>query len=412
MSLAALGPGLLVAATGVGTGDLATAGFAGSRLGVAVLWAVVLGAFVKYVLNEGLARWQLATGQTLLEGAITRLGPVVTIVFLVYLLPWSFFVGAALMSACGVTLDAMVPFFEDRQVAKLVFAGAHSGVGVLIAWFGGFKVFERVMTVCIAVMFVTTLVTAGLCGPDLLEVGRGLVVPRIPEASTGGLTWTIALMGGVGGTVTVLCYGYWMREEGRNTVDNLRTCRIDLGVAYFGTALFGIAMMIIANGMTLDSRGADLIVALGAQLESSLGPAGRWVFLVGAWATVFSSLLGVWQAVPYIFADTWATTAARRGTPRPRWVNTKSRIYRGYLLAIAVIPLVHVAQPLREVQKYYAVIGAGFIPILALALLILNGRTAWVGQQFRNRPLTVAILVAALGFSLLAAWFQIRSRWA
>ncbi|MHC4769892.1 MAG: hypothetical protein ACYTEI_14450, partial [Planctomycetota bacterium] len=60
----------------------------------------------------------------------------------------------------------------------------------------------------------------------------------------------------------------------------------------------------------------------------------------------------------------------------------------------------------------YAVIGAGFIPILALALLILNGRTAWVGQQFRNRPLTVAILVAALGFSLLAAWFQIRSRWA
>ena len=58
--LTVIGPGLLVAATGVGTGDLATAGFAGSKLGVAVLWAVVLGAFVKYVLNEGLARWQLA----------------------------------------------------------------------------------------------------------------------------------------------------------------------------------------------------------------------------------------------------------------------------------------------------------------------------------------------------------------
>ena len=93
-----------------------------------------------------------------------------------------------------------------------------------------------------------------------------------------------------------------------------------------------------------------------------------------------------------------------------RQVSTTSRAYRGYLLAIAVIPLVHVVQPLREVQKYYAVIGAGFIPLLALVLLILNGRTAWVGR-FRNRPLTVAVLVATLGFSLLAAWFQIRSRW-
>jgi Mn2+/Fe2+ NRAMP family transporter len=410
--LTALGPGLLVAATGVGAGDLATAGFAGSQLGVAILWVVVLGAFLKFVLTEGLARWQLATGQTLLEGAITRLGPVATIVFLAYLLPWSFFVGAALMSACGVTLDAMVPIFEDRQTAKLVFGAAHSAAGVLIAWLGGFKVFERVMAVCIAVMFVTVAVTAVLSGPDLIAAGRGLVVPRIPEAASGGLTWTIALMGGVGGTLTVLCYGYWMREEGRGTGDDLRVCRVDLGVAYFGTALFGIAMVMIAADMKLDARGADLIVGLAAQLEQTLGAAGRWIFLAGAWAAVFSSLLGVWQAVPYIFADTWATTAARGGTPQPGRVSTKSPIYRGYLLAIAIIPLVHVVQPLREVQKYYAVIGAGFIPLLALVLLVLNGRSTWVGRQFRNRPLTVAILVAALGFSLLAAWFQIRSRWA
>ena len=33
-------PGFLLAATGVGAGDLATASFAGSHLGVAVLWAV------------------------------------------------------------------------------------------------------------------------------------------------------------------------------------------------------------------------------------------------------------------------------------------------------------------------------------------------------------------------------------
>ena len=39
--LAMIGPGILVAATGVGAGDLATGALTGSRLGVAVLWAVV-----------------------------------------------------------------------------------------------------------------------------------------------------------------------------------------------------------------------------------------------------------------------------------------------------------------------------------------------------------------------------------
>ncbi len=42
--LSILGPGILVAATGVGAGDLATAAFTGSRLGLACLWAVVLGS--------------------------------------------------------------------------------------------------------------------------------------------------------------------------------------------------------------------------------------------------------------------------------------------------------------------------------------------------------------------------------
>ena len=58
-----------MAATGVGAGDLATGAFTGSALGTAVLWAVLAGAALKYALNEGLARWQLVTGETLLEAA-------------------------------------------------------------------------------------------------------------------------------------------------------------------------------------------------------------------------------------------------------------------------------------------------------------------------------------------------------
>lgn len=41
--LALLGLGLILAATGVGAGDLTTAGFAGSKSGPSVAWAVAIG---------------------------------------------------------------------------------------------------------------------------------------------------------------------------------------------------------------------------------------------------------------------------------------------------------------------------------------------------------------------------------
>ena len=58
----------------------------------------------------------------------------------------------------------------------------------------------------------------------------------------------------------------------------------------------------------------------------------------------------------------------------------------------------------QEIQKLYAIVGATFIPFLAIALLILNGRSEWVGEQYRNRPATVAVLLATLAFFMWIAW--------
>jgi Mn2+/Fe2+ NRAMP family transporter len=412
--LASVGPGLLVAATGVGAGDLATGAYAGSKQGTTILWAVLLGAVIKYILTEGLTRWQLATGETLLEGALTRLGRPVSLLFLAYLLPWSFFVGAALISACGVALHALWPLHPDPVQGKLLYGALQSAIGVALVWRGGFRVFEKVMAVCIGVMFVAVITTALLMRPEPLSILSGLFLPRIPFFDAGGLTWTIALMGGVGGTLTVLCYGYWIREKGRLDETQLRACRVDLAVGYTATALFGIAMVIIAQDLVLDGRGSTLIVGLAAQLESRIGPAGRWLFLIGAWAAVFSSLLGVWQAVPYIFADFWGMQRCvwrrQRGAPIPA-VRTDGAAYRLALLAIATLPLLQVSHPFREVQKYYALMGAAFIPLLALALLLMGGRRDWIGERYRNRPSTTIALIAALALSVTASAFQVVKIW-
>ncbi|MAE61428.1 MAG: iron transporter [Planctomycetaceae bacterium] len=419
--LTIIAPGILVAATGVGAGDLATGAFTGAKLGVAILWVVLLGAFLKFVLTEGLARYQLATGQTLLDGAIQHLGPVVRFIFLIYLLTWSVFVGAALMSATGVAAHAMFPVFngralgpyQDADLAKIIFGAAHSAVGVALVLLGGFKLFEKIMSVCIAVMFITVIVTAAMLTNDWPAVATGLVVPRIPDLTIKSLSWTVALMGGVGGTLTVLCYGYWIREKSRTTPADLNTCRIDLAVGYVFTALFGVAMVIIGSRVTAAGKGANLVVDLADQLQTtSLGKTGRWVFLIGAWGALFSSLLGVWQSVPYVFADFINQFRARRdpASDAAAPVDPRNRAYRAYLFAIAIVPMIGLFISFKDVQKYYAVFGACFMPMLAVALLLLNGRAKWIDPRYRNRPLTIAVLALTilLFIAAVAATIQLK----
>ena len=402
--LAIIVPGILLAGTGVGAGDLATASLTGSQLGLSILWAVVLGGLLKFTLTEGLARWQLVTGQTFLEGAAHHFGHIAGWFFLPYLLLWSFFVGSALMSACGITLHAMIPVFNDAANAK-VFFGILSGLaGLGLVLSGGFQLFEKMMGVCIGIMFITVTTTAILLWPGTTEVISGLFIPTIPDVQGTGITWTVALMGGVGGTLTILCYGYWMREKGRTGTEAIKICRIDLAVGYSITILFGVGMVIIGSTIEIKGSGAGLLVTLAESLENQLGIWGRWLFLIGAFSAIFSSLLGVWQAVPYLFADIWGLFVKR--TNRSSSGNiTKSAPYRIYLLAITFLPMVGLFMSFKEVQKLYAVIGALFIPLLAIGLLVLNGNRLLVGK-FTNRSLTISVLLAALTFFGLMAWMK------
>jgi Mn2+/Fe2+ NRAMP family transporter len=255
---------------------------------------------------------------------------------------------------------------------------------------------------------VVVVFTAFALRPPIGEFLHGLVIPQIPR---GGASWTIALMGGIGGTVTILCYGYWIREEGRRSSDDLTTCRIDLAAAYFVTAIFGISMVTIGSSLEpMEGSGATLMVTIARQFETTLGSAGplvKWAFLVGAWAAVFTSLFGVWQSIPYLFAD--LVQQMRGGPERGCTVDTSSLPYRVYLYAIASVPVIGlVAVDFRAMMKVYAVVGALFIPMLAAALLALNGQSRWVGQKHKNSWPATAVLTGALVLFLLVAAIEVR----
>lgn len=389
--LALLGPGLLVAATGVGAGDLLTASYAGSKAGMALVWAVVIGCVFKWSLTEGLARWQMATNTTLLEGWATKLGGWIRWVFLAYLLLWSLVTGGSLGKACGVAGDGLFPL-GDRAMSQGIWTVIHAIGGLILVWVGGFKMFERVMTVLVASMFICVISAAALLGPDFEAIARGLTRPMIRP---GDLPYALGLLGGVGGTVTLLSYGYWIRESNRSGEAGARLCRIDLAVAYAATGIFGVAMLVISSRITIDRQGSEVALALADQLELAAGPVARFVFLVGFWGAVFSSLLGVWQSAPYLFADFRQLSKGRTAAIADVDLD-QTRSYRVYLVGIALVPLALINLPVRHVQLSHAVLGALFMPLLAVTLLLMNNRADWVGQRFRNRWGSNLLLVLTL----------------
>ena len=394
-----VGPGLVMAATGVGAGDFAASAVTGAKFGLALLWILLVGAAVKFMLTEGLARWQMATGETLLEGWVHRLGRWIRWLFLAYLLIWTVFTSGALMNACGVAGTGLFPLTDDLRLSKILWGVLHSAVGLVLVWVGGFRLFERMMSACIAVMFVTVMVTVVLIRPDWSAVAHGLAVPTIPE---GGLGYILGVLGGVGGTVTLMSYGYWAREIGRRGAAGLRSCRIDLAVGYTMTALFGIAMVVIGSRVSLE-RGPTVALELAGQLGDSVGPVGKWIFLAGFWGAVFSSLLGVWQSVPYLFADFFLLSRGDAARANGDVDFARTVPYRVYLVLIAVVPLPLLWWSVERAQLSYAILGSLFMPLLAVTLLLMNNREGWVGKGFKNGWLANAVLVVTVLFFGYAA---------
>ena len=394
-----IGPGILLAATGVGAGDLLTATLAGSEVGLSLLWAVAAGALLKWALSEGIARWQLATESTVLEGWVWKLGRWIQWLFLAYLLFFTIVVGGALVSACGVAGSGFL-LLGDATTSRIIWGVLHSAAGFLLVRYGSFRLFERLMSICIGIMFVTVVATVFLMSPDWPAVARGFV-PSIPEQGT---AWLVAVVGGVGGTVTLLSYGYWIREENRSGREGMRICRIDLAAGYIMTALFGFSVIIIGSRLEVTGQGATLALQLADQLALALGDWGRPFFLAGFWGAVFSSLLGVWQSIPFMFADFMDLRRGVKPGVRSNADLSKSMAYRGYLTVLATVSLVFLWTPVRQIQLLYGVIGALFLPLLGLTLLIMNNRERWVGSDFRSRwPENLILASGLLFFAWVAA---------
>ncbi|WP_257998206.1 Nramp family divalent metal transporter [Zhihengliuella halotolerans] len=395
-----VGPGLVVAATGVGAADMVATLAAGSRYGYGLLWAVVVGVILKIVLVEGTARYSITTGNTILEGW-RKLGRWPLWYFGPYIVIWGFVYGASAMSSTALPLAALFP-----AVPLWVFAIGTALLGFGLVWMNRYSVFEKITAILVGIMFFTIVGLAVIATPNIPEMFTGFV-PLLPE---GGMLYTLALAGGVGGTITLAAYGYWLREKGWYQPKFMRVMRLDNTMAYVMTGIFVLAMMIVGAEVV---RAAGVAVSSGDQglldltnvLEVEYGVVISKVFLIGFFAAAFSSMLGVWNGVSLMFADFWANFRGK-GSDHPD-AKAHGKYFRFYLVWLTFPPmlLLMLGKPIGLVLAY-GVMGSLFMPFLAITLLPLLNGTRWgIPAEWRNRWYTnTALVITAVLFVWLGLY--------
>ncbi|MBV2366567.1 Nramp family divalent metal transporter [Streptomonospora sp. NEAU-YY374] len=398
-----IGPGIVVAATGVGSGDLVATLVAGENYGYALLWAVIVGCIVKISLAEATGRWHLATGKTIFDGW-RSLGLWTFVFFAPYIVIWGFVYGATAMSATALPLAAMFP-----AVPLPVFAVIAGISGLVFVWFNQYPVFEKVMTVLVGVMFVTVVGLAVYLVPNLGDMATG-IVPTVPD---GSLFNTLGLIGGVGGTITMAAYGFWVNAKGWRDSTWIKMMRMDNRVAYITTGVFVLAMLIVGAellrpmGVAL-ADGDQGLITLAEVLRDEFGPVVSILFLIGFFAAAYTSLIGVWHGVSLMFAD---FVRKLRGQPSiPVEERETSKEFRAYLIWLTFPPmlLLILDEPIQLIIAY-GVLGSAFMPFLAFTLMwLLN--TRHTPKEWRNGIVSNVGLAIAGGLFLVLCVNDIYTR--
>jgi Mn2+/Fe2+ NRAMP family transporter len=383
-----IGPGVIIAAAFIGPGTVTTATLAGARFGTTLLWALVFATIATIVLQEMSARLGLATGSGLGQALRAVSGP-----------PW---LGVALASLAAV---AVVGGAAAYQAGNLTGAGlglesatgvqlrVWVAVGAILAgallWTGKYKLVERVLAACVAVMGVVFLATAILIVPHLADILSGMFVPRLPEGAD--LT-ALALIGTTIVPYNLFLHAAVVRERWSN-VEDLPAVRWDLILAIGVGGIVSSAVVVTASA-GLDGTEVRSAGDMAEQLRPLLGPWAGHAFAVGYAAAGITSAVTAPLAAAYTLLD---ALGRRRDvtTPLARsvWAGCLFVGAGAALIGFRPVPLIVVAQ----------LVNGLILPIVAVVLLVaMNDRTrlgenvnGWRGNLIGAAVVLLCIVLGA-----------------
>ncbi len=364
-----MGPGVVLAALAIGSGELVLTPRSGAQYGFALLWVPILTIVYKAAFSEGLARLTIASGDDVFRAFDWLPGPrhwAQYFIILVFSLDMIGYGGIAL--AVGSALAGLIPALDIRLGALC----ATALVPVLL-YTGSYPFFEKVVAAMCAALLAGVVYTLLQVPLPRHEIARGLV-PNIPQ---GSVSTIMGLMGWIGAGTTTLLYSSWINEKigkARSEEDYRRwlsTMRIDCLASY--TLMLGISFSFLAMGVaTLHAQG---IVPEKQQIMSTLSrmldavPCGRETFLVVGVFALFSTVVSCMDGKSRAIASMMIGFS-------PRFSN-KLKSYRivmaAYLAVMVATILLGENQP-AAVINMIASMNAVVFGLLGFALLYLDRR--------------------------------------
>lgn len=322
-----LGPGFILSASIVGSGELIATTRLGAEAGWVTLWVILVSCLVKVAVQLEFGRHTIFYGETTMKALSHMPGPRIGRAHW-SIWTWMLLMVVKLLQVGGIVGGtALVLHLVLPQVPLWVWCYGTAFVVSLIIYRGHYKPIESISVIMIGLFTLLTLASVvAVQFTDYrfsaIDLATGFLFELPPEL----VLIIIGAFGitGVGGD-EIVGYNYWLLEKGYAawtgpkqdsrawterangwvrvmTVDAL----LSMVVYTLMTAAFYMLGVAILHQQGLLPEGMELVTTLSQMYTQSLGSWAGTMFLVGAFVVLFSTLFGALALWTRLFSDAFS----------------------------------------------------------------------------------------------------------
>lgn len=380
------GPGVLIAAAFIGPGTVTACILAGVGFGYTLLWAMVLSIVATIVLQGMAARLGIVTQQGLADVIKQELRTKWLRLAVVGIILAAIVVGNAAYEAgnLGGAVLGMQALFGNAYSSMYPYVIGF--IAFILLYLGSYKVLEKVFVTLVLLMSFSFVLTALLTEPDVLDILKGLFVPKIPEE---GILTIIALVG-----TTVVPYNLFLHaslvSEKWQTIQGLPAAKRDTIVAVVLGGFVSICIIVSASAIT-NTEVAN-VMDMARALEPLYGTSARYFMGIGLFAAGVTSAITAPLAAAYVANSCFGWKAGLK--------DTRFRAVWMLIIAAGVFFLSFDIKPI-EIIKFAQIANGMLLPIIAIFLLWVVNKKSVMGNykntKFQN---VLGMLIIALAILL------------
>jgi len=384
-----LGPGFILSASVVGSGELIATTSLGAKAGFVTLWVILVSCLVKIVLQLEFGRQSITRGITSMNLVNELPGPrfgkrKVSWAAWSWLVLWIFkpLQLGGIIGGVAIILNIAIPALSIAVWTILV-----AFVVITVMLFGFYEVVEKISLVFMGLFTVFTLLALfmvqntgfAVTWPDIAE-GLSFSLPR----GTVGFAFAAFGLTGVGGD-EILSYNYWCIEKGYARYTGVREnspewearARGWIRVMYMDAFLSMVVYTIVTAAFFLLGasilyergdlpEGYQMIETLSRIYTDSVGPAAKNIFLIGSFVVLFSTLFAALAIRTRVFSDLFGVVG---------WIDfsdVKARLRTIRILAVVFPVLWTIAFLLIKLPVLMVTIG-GIATFVMLFIVVIAG---------------------------------------